>query len=116
MERYNRHTVNPKVEFNEARKSTTLICDVKGAKEGSWYDFDWFLRPWDLDFIDSHFEKREKELYWQGKVEGVKYENWGLDSKFDSFQDSGLLIGSFASFSTSILGNPNSSTTFPKMR
>ena len=72
LERYNRYAVKPKVEFNEARKSTTLICDIKGAKQGSWFDFDWFLRPWRLDFIDSHFEKREKELYWQGKVEGAK--------------------------------------------
>jgi len=72
LERYNRHTVNPKLEFNEARKSTTLICDVKGAKEGSWYDFDWFLRPLGLDFIDSHFERREKELYWEGEINGTR--------------------------------------------
>jgi hypothetical protein len=72
LERFNRYAVNPKVKFNEPKKSTTLICDIKGAKQGSWFDFDWFLRPWGLDFIDSHFEKREKELYWQGKVEGAK--------------------------------------------
>ena len=72
LERYNRHTVNPKVEFNEAKKLTTLICDVKGAKEGSWYDFDWFLRPLGLDFIDSHFERREKELYWEGEINGTR--------------------------------------------
>lgn len=72
LERYNRYAVKPKVKFNEARKSTTLICDIKGAKQGSWFDFDWFLRPWGLDFIDSHFDKREKELYWQGNVEGIK--------------------------------------------
>jgi len=72
LERYKRHAVKPKVKFNEAGKSTTLICDIKGAKQGSWFDFDWFLRPWGLDFIDSHFKKREKELYWQGKVRGVK--------------------------------------------
>ena len=72
LERYNRYAFKPKVKFNEAGKSTTLICDIKGAKQGSWFDFDWFLRPWGLDFIDSHFKKREKELYWQGKVRGVK--------------------------------------------
>ncbi len=72
VERYNRYAVDPKVEFNKAKKSTTLICDVKGAKAGSWYDFDWFLRPCDLDFIDSHFETREKELYWKGEIDGIR--------------------------------------------
>lgn len=72
LERYNRYVINPKVKLNEARKTTILICDVKGAKEGSWYDFDWFLRPLSLDFIDSHFERREKELYWKGEINGIR--------------------------------------------
>ncbi|MBW2038108.1 MAG: hypothetical protein JRI46_00690 [Deltaproteobacteria bacterium] len=72
VERYNRYVVDSKVEFNKARKSTTLICDVKGAKAGSWYDFDWFLRPRGLDFIDSHFNRREKELYWEGEINGIR--------------------------------------------
>jgi len=72
LERYNRYAFNPKVEFNGAGKSTSLMCDVKGAKEGSWYDFDWFLRPLGLDFIDSHFEKRENELYWEGEINGIR--------------------------------------------
>jgi len=58
--------------YQNQRKSAALICDIKGAKEGSWYDFDWFLRPRGLDLIDSHFEKKEKELRWEGKIEGVK--------------------------------------------
>ena len=72
FERYNRHIVNSKVELDEAIKSTTLTCDVKGAKEGYWYDFDWFLRPLGLDFIDNHFERREKELYWEGEINGIR--------------------------------------------
>lgn len=68
LERYNRYAFKPKVKFNEAGKSTTLICDIKRAKQGSWFDFDWVLRSWGLDFIGSHFKKREKELSWQGKV------------------------------------------------
>ena len=46
LERYNRYAVNPKIKFDESKKSIALICDIKGAKEGSWFDFDWFLRPY----------------------------------------------------------------------
>lgn len=72
LEGHNRYASNPKIEFDESRKSAILICDIEGAKEGSWFDFDWLLRPYGLDFIDSHFERREKELYWEGGVEQVK--------------------------------------------
>ena len=70
LKRYNRQIVNPDMEFDEARKSIVFICDITGAKEGNWFDFDWFLRPLDLDFLDNHFERREKELFWEGKVDG----------------------------------------------
>lgn len=72
LEGYNRYAVNPKIEFDESKKSAVLLCDIKGAKEGHWFDFDWLLRPNGLDFIDSHFGKKEKELYWEGEVDGVK--------------------------------------------
>ena len=72
LEIYNRYAVNHKIEFDESKKSIVLICDIEGAKEGSWFDFDWFLRPYDLDFIDNRFQRKEKELYWEGKVERVK--------------------------------------------
>ncbi|MEA3222572.1 MAG: hypothetical protein U9P49_05350 [Thermodesulfobacteriota bacterium] len=72
LKKYNRHAVTPKIKLDESKKSAVFICDIKGAKEGSWFDFDWFLRPYSLDFIDSHFERREKELYWEGEVQGVK--------------------------------------------
>ena len=72
VERYKRYAVNPKIEFDESEKLTALLCDIKGAKEGNWFDFDWFLRPCGLDFIDSNFERKEKELYWEGEVGGIK--------------------------------------------
>ena len=72
LERYNRYAVNHKIAFDESKKSIVLICDIKGAKEGSWFDFDWFLRPYDLDFIDSHFQRKGKELCWEGEAKGVK--------------------------------------------
>jgi hypothetical protein len=72
LARYNRSAVNLQVEFNKATRSTTFKCVVEGAKEGSWYDFDWFLRPRGLDFLDSPFERRAKELYWAGEINGVR--------------------------------------------
>jgi len=72
LKKYNRYAVSPKIKLDEPKKSTVLICDIEGAKEGSWFDFDWFLRPYNLDFIDSNFERKEKELYWEGEVQGVK--------------------------------------------
>ena len=68
---YGRNIVNPKIEFDESKGTTLLLCDVKGAKEGHWYDFDWFLRPLGLDFLDSHFERKDMELYWEGKIRGI---------------------------------------------
>ena len=72
VERYARFIVNPEIKFDEAKRSTLVLCDVKGAKEGSWYDFDWFLRPLGLDFLDSHFKRKDVELYWEGEVRGAK--------------------------------------------
>jgi len=72
LKRYNRYGVNHKIAFDESKQSIVLICDIEGAKEGSWFDFDWFLRPYDLDFIDSHFQKKGKELCWEGEAKGIK--------------------------------------------
>ena len=72
IEKYNRYTVTLMIKLDESEKSTVLISDIKGAKEGSWFDFDWLLRPHTLDFIDNHFERKEKELYWEGEVQEVK--------------------------------------------
>lgn len=72
LEKYNRYAVTPKIKLDESKKSTVLFCDIKGAKEGSWFDFDWFLRPLGLDFLDSHFQRKEKELRWEGKIREVK--------------------------------------------
>ena len=73
-QKYGRKIVNPKVEFDESKKATLFLCDVEGTKQGNWYDFDWFLRPLGLDFLDSHFQRKDKELRWGGKVRGVKTE------------------------------------------
>jgi len=72
LERYNRQAVGSEVRFNQSKKSVVLTCDIKGAKEGDWFDFDWLLRPYNLDFIDSHFEIKEGELSWEGKIQGVE--------------------------------------------
>lgn len=72
VRRYGRNIVNPKIEFDESKRVSILLCDVKGTKEGYWYDFDWFLRPLGLDFLDDHFERKDMELYWKGKVRGIE--------------------------------------------
>jgi len=70
-ERYNVTANNFSVEFDEERGMAILKCDVHGKFSGSWYDFHWFLNPLGLDFIDSHFAKSERELSWQGSIDGV---------------------------------------------
>lgn len=70
LDRYGKYAVNPKVEFNEARKSTTLICDIKGAMYSTnSYDFHWLLG--DLPFDLYQFKQSEKELYYEGEVNGI---------------------------------------------
>jgi hypothetical protein len=66
-----RNIVNPSIKFDESKRTTLLLCDVKGTRQGNWYDFDWFLRPLGLDFLDSHFERKDMELYWEGKIRGI---------------------------------------------
>ena len=62
--------VNPKVEFDKENKSTKLICDIKGAMYSTnSYDFHWLLA--DLPFDLYAFEQSEKELTYQGKINGV---------------------------------------------
>ena len=70
LQRYNKYIVNPNVEFDEARKSTILMCDVKGATyDTDSYDFHWLLG--DLPFDLYQFEQSEKELYYEGEVNSV---------------------------------------------
>jgi len=59
------------VETNKKEKSTILKCDVY-VKSGTRYDFHWFLKSVGLDFIDDHFERLERELSWEGSLDGVK--------------------------------------------
>jgi len=59
------------IEVNKEEKSTILRCDIYVGVD-TWYDFHWFLEPLGLDFIDDHFERLERELSWEGHLEGVK--------------------------------------------
>lgn len=70
LERYNKHAVNPKIEFDEVDKSTTLICDIEGAMYSTdSYDFHWLLG--DLPFDLYAFKQSKKELNWEGEIDGV---------------------------------------------
>jgi len=68
---YGANASNFGVEIDKKEKSTILKCDVY-VKFDTWYDFHWFLKPLGLDFIDDHFERLERELSWEGSLEGVK--------------------------------------------
>jgi hypothetical protein len=59
------------VEINKKEKSTILKCDVYVKLDG-WYDFHWFLKPLGLDFLDDHFERSDRELSWEGPLDGVE--------------------------------------------
>ena len=59
------------VETDEKEKSTILKCDAY-VKFDTWYDFHWFLKPLGLDFLDDHFERSDRELSWEGSLDGVK--------------------------------------------
>jgi hypothetical protein len=59
------------VEVDKKEKTTMLKCDVYVKLDG-WYDFHWFLRVLGLDFIDDHFARSERELSWEGSLDGIK--------------------------------------------
>ena len=70
LQKYGKVMLDPRVEFDEENKSTTLICDVKGAMYATnSYDFHWLLA--DLPFDLYAFEQYEKELVYQGEINGV---------------------------------------------
>ena len=68
---YNVNAENFGFKYDQERCSTILMSDVYGMFSGSWYDFHWFLNPLGLDFINSGFVKSEKELSWEGYIDGV---------------------------------------------
>ena len=70
-EMYNINADNFMIEYDQERCSTILKCDIHGTFSGSWYDFHWFLNPLGLDFINSGFVKSERELSWEGNIDGV---------------------------------------------
>jgi hypothetical protein len=62
---------NFSMEFLKEKNSTLLTCDVHGKFTGNWYDFHWFLNPLGLDFLDSPFDKSERDLSWEGPIDGI---------------------------------------------
>ena len=70
-EMYNVNADNFMIEYDLEEGSTILKCDIHGTFLGSWYDFHWFLNPLGLDFINSGFMKTERELTWEGNIDGV---------------------------------------------
>jgi len=70
LKKYNKSAVNTKIKIDEANKSTTLMCDVKGTMYSpNSYDFHWLLA--DLPFDLYQFKQSEKELTYEGKVNDV---------------------------------------------
>jgi len=70
LSRYGKHAINPEVEFNEVNKATTLTCDIEGAMYSTnCYDFHWLLG--DLPFDLYAFQESEKELNYEGEVNGI---------------------------------------------
>lgn len=70
LQKHGKVMVNPEVEFNKENNLTTLICDIKGAMYSTnSYDFHWLLA--DLPFDLYAFKQSEKELTYQGKINGV---------------------------------------------
>ncbi len=63
------------IEFDKARRATSLKCNVNGAiskKGNSYYGrFGWLIRPFGLDFIDNHFKESNKGLSWTGAIDKV---------------------------------------------
>ena len=73
LERYDVHLSNIAYELNGERKSITLKCNVIGAMYGSnSYDFHWLLA--DLPFDLYQFKQHEKELTYEGTINGVSTE------------------------------------------
>lgn len=60
------------VKTDKKEKSTIPKCDVYTKFRTSYYDFHWFLRPLGLDFLDDHFARSERELSWEGSLDGVR--------------------------------------------
>ncbi|KXA94597.1 hypothetical protein AKJ65_03980 [candidate division MSBL1 archaeon SCGC-AAA259E19] len=62
---------NCRVDLNQSRKSTVLKCDIKGASYGTnKYNMHFLLGNWSFDLYQ--FEEHEKELIYDGKIDGVQ--------------------------------------------
>jgi hypothetical protein len=68
--KYNVKAENFEVSLDKTKKSTILISDIKGAMYSTdSYDFHWLLG--DLPFDLYQFKQSEKELNYEGEVNGV---------------------------------------------
>jgi hypothetical protein len=68
---YQVNAQNFRVELVRDRNTTVFKCDIHGTHRGNWYDFHWFLNPLGLDFLNSPFERAERTLSWEGRIEGI---------------------------------------------
>lgn len=76
LSKYGKNAANCKMEFNESKRTTLMICDVHGAiskRTGDRYysTFGWLIRPLGLDFINDNFKESKKGLSWEGTVDNI---------------------------------------------
>jgi len=70
LENYDLDVINLEFPFDEARKTSILMGDIKGAMYSTnCYEFHWLLG--DLPFDLYQFQQSEKELSYEGEVNGV---------------------------------------------
>lgn len=61
---------NCKVNLDQSKKSALLKCNIKGAKYGTnSYDMHFLLGNWRFDLMN--FERFERKLTWEGKIDDV---------------------------------------------
>lgn len=64
---------NSEFEFNKEEKSTVFTCQIRGVMdENGSFDFHWLLKNFPFDFFQ--FKKFDKELIFDGKINGVSTE------------------------------------------
>jgi len=70
LEGHNLQVINPEIQIDNSKRSTVLICDLKGSMYSTdSYDFHWLLG--DLPFDLYQFNQLKKELIYKGKFNGI---------------------------------------------
>jgi hypothetical protein len=73
LERHDVHLSNIHYDFSDQNKSIAVTCTVKGPMYSTdSYDFHWLLG--DLPFDLYQFEQHEKELIYEGTIDGISTE------------------------------------------